>query len=387
MISIEKALEIVLDQEVLMPIESKNPVEARGHYLAQDVHAPFDLPTFSNSAMDGYAVCGIASTYKVSGEVAAGDTNSASLKVGEAIRIFTGGKIPDNTTAVIMQEKVSVEDSILAVKDQVVAGKNIRPKGGELKKGVLVFEQGKLLSPATIGMISSLGFEQINVFQKPKISIVTTGDELIEQGKELKEGQIYESNGASLTSALANYGFNCESKTQIEDDFEAIKSGISNELEKSDVVLISGGISVGEYDFVKRALEENGVDELFYKVAQKPGKPLYFGRRDEKLVFALPGNPASSLTCFYVYVLPLLQKICGGTEVGLHRVSIPLENDFEMKSDRPTFFKAKSLNNEVKLLHGQGSSMLHSLAEGNALVFISEQKKYQKGEPVRCLLL
>lgn len=387
MISIEKALEIVLDQEILMPIVSKNPIGVKGHYLAKDLHAPFDLPTFTNSAMDGYAVCGISSTYKVIGEVAAGDTHSSSLKDGEAIRIFTGGKIPDNTTAVIMQEKVSVEDSTLSVEDQVIAGKNIRPKGGELKKGALVFEQGKLLSPATIGMISSLGFGEVSTFQKPKISLLTTGNELIEQGKELKEGQIYESNGASLISALENYGFSCHSKTQIEDDFEAIKSGISAELEKSNIVLISGGISVGEYDFVKKALEENGVDELFYKVAQKPGKPLYFGRKEDKLVFALPGNPASSLTCFYVYVLPLLQKISGGIEVGLPRLSMPLAREFEMKSDRPTFFKAKYEQDEVELLHGQGSSMLHSLAEGNALVFISEQKIYAKGELVRCLLL
>ena len=387
MISIEKALETVLDQEILMPTQSKKPTECVGYYLGQDLQAPFDLPTFTNSAMDGYAVCGISSTYKVIGEVAAGDTHSSSLKEGEAIRIFTGGKVPENTTAVIMQEKVEVDGSVLIINDEVIGGKNIRLKGGELKNGTPVFEVGKLLSPATIGMISSLGFGEVGVFQKPKISILTTGNELIEQGTELNEGQIYESNGASLISALGNYGFSCQSKTQIEDDFEAIKSGISIELEKSNVVLISGGISVGEYDFVKRALEENGVEELFYKVAQKPGKPLYFGRKGEKLIFALPGNPASSLTCFYVYVLPLLQKISGGKEVGLHRMSVALDQDFEMKSDRPTFFKALVSNDEVKLLHGQGSSMLHSLAEGNALVFISEKRKYEKGEPVRCLLL
>lgn len=387
MVSIEEALEIVLSQQVLMPLEVKSPLEARGYFLAEDLQAPFDLPTFDNSAMDGYAVRGISSTYKVIGEVAAGDTHAASLKEGEAIRIFTGGKIPENTTAVIMQEKVTCDGSVLTVDDQMIAGKNVRKKGGELQKGAPIFQKGKLLSPASIGMISSFGIEKLSVFKKPKISIVTTGNELIDAGQKLEEGQIYESNGASIESALENYGFSCNSRIQIADDFEAIKSEISKELENSDVLLISGGISVGEYDFVKRALEENGVEELFYKVAQKPGKPLFFGRKNEKLIFALPGNPASSLTCFYVYVLPLLQKICGGNEVGLHRMSAALANDFTMKGDRPTFFKARFFSNEVELLHGQGSSMLHSLAEGNALVFLSEPKVYEKGEMVRCLLL
>ena len=387
MISIQEAKEKVLAQEVFRVTLELPLLKALGFHLAESITATINLPSFDNSAMDGYAVCGYGETYNIKGEVAAGETASFQLNAGEAMRIFTGGRIPENTTAVIMQEKTAASGKLLNVYDEVVKGKNIRKKGEELKIGDIVFESGQKITPATVGTISSLGISHVPIFQKPKVGIITTGNELIAAGTPLKEGQIYESNGATLEAALSNYGFDCHLRTQIKDDFDAIKWGIGEALEQTDVLLLSGGISVGDYDFVKQALEENGVEELFYKVAQKPGKPLYFGRRADVFVFALPGNPASALTCFYMYVLPLLLKLKGEKSQGLLKLSLPLAHEYVMKSDRPTFFKANIADGKVSLMHGQGSNMLHSLALGNALAFLDKQKLFEEGELVECYWL
>lgn len=387
MISIKEALQIVSSQDVHRRTKHLPLLEAVGFHLAEEIIAPLSLPPFDNSAMDGYAVCGYAVTYHIKGEVAAGETASFTLNEGEAMRIFTGGRVPANTTAVIMQEKTTVNGKLLNVSDEVVKGKNIRRKGEELAQGDRVFEVGQKITSAAVGTISSLGLAQVMVYDKPRISIITTGNELVEAGTPLQEGQIYESNGATLRASLSQYGFDAQPQLKIKDDFDAIKWGVGGALQSSDVILLSGGISVGDYDFVKKALEENGVRELFYKVAQKPGKPLYFGRKGEVFVFALPGNPASALTGFYIYVLPLLQKLQGSHHAGLLKLKLPLAHEYIMKSDRPTFFKANIADGKLSLMHGQGSNMLHSLALGNALAFLDKQKRFEEGEMVECYCL
>ena len=387
MVTIEEAHKIIKDQQVKLNKETRKLSECLGFSIAEDIKAPFDMPSFDNSAMDGYALSGIFQEYIIIGEVAAGDKKDFKLKSGEAVRIFTGAKVPDNTSAVMMQEKTSVNGNKLTLQQMPKEGQSIRRKGEELTQGQVVFEKGFTITPAGIGLIGSLGVEKVEVYKKPIINLITTGNELIEPGKPRAEGQIYESNSYALASACEQFGFKCGNKKQIQDDFEAIKSGIKESLETTDVLILSGGISVGDYDYVKQALEENGVIEEFYKVFQKPGKPLYFGRKDDNFVFALPGNPASSLTCFYVYVLPFLYQLSGSKKSGLQRFSIPISHDFENKGDRPSFLKAKISNNEVEILDGQGSSMILSMAHGNALAFINAETSYKKGEKVECLLI
>ena len=366
-----------------MEVSLENSISS---WLADTIRAPFDLPAFDNSAMDGYAVCGLQETYEIVGEVAAGDTSDRSLTEGQAMRIFTGGKVPKNTTAVVMQEKTEVNDHILKVLMELKDHQNVRSKGGELSKGQAVFDEGQYITAATVGLIGSLGFDTVNVFQKPSIRLISTGNELVPPGQSLKEGQIYESNSFAIVSALKQYDFECAEKQQIVDDYDQIKEGISNYLAKSDVLLLSGGISVGDYDYVKAALEENGVEEVLYKVAQKPGKPLYFGRKANKFVFALPGNPASSLTCFYIYVLPMLQQMSGAKSTGLPRFDVPLSDSFELKGDRPAFMKARIRDGSVSILNGQSSSMIHSMALANALVYL-ESGIHHKSERVTCIIL
>lgn len=387
MISIEEALDIIHSQHVSLAKIELPLTDARGYCLAENITAPFNLPSFNNSAMDGYAVCGTTNTYELVGEVAAGNPTENSLHEGEAIRIFTGGKVPGNTTAVIMQEKTKVDGSTLTIDDTVDEGKNIRRQGEELRKSEQVFKESHVVTPATIGLIGSLGIETVNVYSKPAVRLIVTGNELLALGEPRTEGQIYESNSLAINAALEQYGFSCKEKQQIPDDFDQIKAGIATYLANSDVLILSGGISVGDYDYVKQALLDNGVEQLFYKVYQKPGKPLFFGRKKDTFVFALPGNPASSLTCFYIHVLPLLQKMNGSKITGLQKSSIPLAHDYHQRSDRPVFLKARVEQNEATILDHQGSSMIHSMALGNALVFIDKPKQLKKGDPVTCLLI
>ena len=387
MVTIEEALNIVQQQEVALQTVHKPLMDAMGYALADEVKAPYDMPAFDNSAMDGYALCGIFQEYNIVGEVAAGDTNSIALKAGEAVRIFTGARVPESASAVMMQEKTKVEGNILLMEELPKMGQNIRKKGGELKEGQRVFEAGHVLNPRSMGLLGSLGLEQVQVFAKPTINLITTGNELVQPGQPKSEGQIYESNSFALTGAMKQFGFECQQTKQVADDFEATKRSIGETLQTCDVLLLSGGISVGDYDFVKQALEENGVEELFYKVFQKPGKPLFFGRKANQFVFALPGNPASSLTCFYIYVLPMLQKLSGYSKLGLPSYQFPMKHAYESRFDRPSFLKAGIVDGLVEILDGQGSSMIQSMALGNALAFVEAGGERAAGDLVECKLI
>ncbi|MFT0715475.1 molybdopterin molybdotransferase MoeA [Flagellimonas lutimaris] len=387
MVTIEEALRIIGDQKINLKSESKPLEGALGYALSTSTVSPFDVPEFDNSAMDGYALCGLYKEYQLVGEVAAGDAKDIMLQDGEAVRIFTGAKVPKNSTAVMMQEKTSVKDSTLFLDEMPKVGQNIRKKGGQLTEGQAVFEQGHILNPPSLALMGSLGLSQLEVFSKPQVNIITTGNELVKPGEPKTEGQIYESNSYAISGALRQFGFQQHQKTQIRDDFEATKAGIKTALESCDVLIISGGISVGDYDFVKQSLEENGVNELFYKVFQKPGKPLYFGRKDNQFVFALPGNPASSLTCFYVYVLPLLQKLCGYGSYGLATYQFPIKHAYENRFGRPSFLKAAVVDGKVEVLDGQGSSMIQSMAKGNALAFVDDGEVLNEGDLVKCKLI
>lgn len=387
MVTIEEALRIIEDQNISLKSESKPLEGALGFALSTNTVSPFDVPEFDNSAMDGYALCGLYQEYQLVGEVAAGDSTEVLLQDGEAVRIFTGAKVPENATAVMMQEKTSVKESMLYLDEMPKNGQNIRKKGGQLTEGQTVFKKGHLLNPPSLSLMGSLGLSQLEVFSKPKVNIITTGNELVKPGQPKTVGQIYESNSYAISGALQQFGFQYHQKTQIKDDFEATKAGIKTALKSCDVLIISGGISVGDYDFVKQSLEENGVNELFYKVFQKPGKPLYFGRKDNQFVFALPGNPASSLTCFYVYVLPLLQRLSGYENVGLTAYQFPIKHAYENRFGRPSFLKAAVGDGKVEILDGQGSSMIQSMAKGNALAFVDDGEVLKEGDLVRCKLI
>jgi molybdopterin molybdotransferase len=386
MISIEKALQLVHEQAIALSATQVSPAEALGAYLAGPVFAPFDLPPFDRSTMDGYALCGEAATYSLAGAVETGGQHLPDLMPGTACRIFTGGQVPATATAVVKQEQTRLENGFLHLTAPVKAGENIIRRGSELRQGQEVLPAGHAVSAATVGLLVSLGLSQVSVFRKPGIGLLTSGNELVEAGQPLTGSQVYDSNSHSLAAALSRYGFACTGRLLLRDDPVAIREGIARLLGQADVLLVSGGISVGDHDYVKQALEENGVQEVFYKVWQRPGMPLYFGKKGHQFVFALPGNPASSLTCFYVYVLPLLQRLSGAQETGLMRLQVPVAHAFGHTAERPAFLKARLAGGQVRILDGQGSSVISSLAEANALVFLPGPVQLRAGDGVECVV-
>lgn len=348
-------------------------VDALGYVLAEDVISPINMPPFKQSAVDGYALCLHNNLdYNLKGEVKAGDNYHPILNAGEAIRIFTGAPVPETANAVIMQEKVIATEEVLHLKEAVNQNQNIRPLGEQTKKGAIALTAGTRLTSAGIAFLISLGITEIKCYEKPSIAIVVTGNELVSAGQPLNYGQIYESNSTMLFSALKSLGYINATIYKVVDNYQDTVDTLQNAISKNDVILVSGGISVGDYDFVGSALKELQVEQFFYKVKQKPGKPLFFGKKENKYVFALPGNPAAAISCFYVYVYPTLQRLSGNTNFEITRVKAKSTLTYTKKGERAQFLKATYNDGKVTILEGQNSSMLHTFAIANALTYIPE---------------
>lgn len=380
MISVEEALQILDKNNIELPSELRATEDALRYTLAEHVIAPFDFPSFQQSAMDGFALNYQVAVlnYKVVGEIAAGSDYMPVLKPGEAVRIFTGAMVPESANTVAPIEIVNENGAYAELSAEFEMHKNIRPVGEQIKKGEVALKAGTVLTPAGIGFLIGLGIQEVSVIRKPKLAIVTTGNELIQPGNELKPGQIFESNSFMLKSALENYSYHDFKLVTIRDDFERTKEVLGDLLNEVDFIFISGGISVGKYDFVSSALHELGVSQLFYKVNQKPGKPLYTGKIGNTIVMALPGNPAATLTCFYVYGLQLLNQMTGIAQHGLETYKMPLFSDFENSTGKSLFLKGQIDDGVVKILDKQSSAMLASFAYADVLIYIPANKKSVK---------
>jgi molybdopterin molybdotransferase len=390
MISIEEALEAVnlnseeISKGITLPIN-----KAANSTLFEDVYSPINMPPFRQSAMDGYALnLHDDFTYLLIGEVKAGDNHQPKLNKGEAVRIFTGAPVPDSANAVIMQEKVLVNGNKITIENKLPIEHNIRQIGEQVKQGELALKKGTKLIPAAIGYLSSLGINKVSVYKKPSIAIVTTGNELVEASEPLTYGKIYESNSKMLESALSSSGFSDVSIHKIKDNYNDTFSKLKDVIDNNDLVIISGGISVGDYDFVGNALNALNVQEIFYKVNQKPGKPLFFGKKNSTLIFALPGNPAAALTCFYIYVFVALQKLIGNEGKGLVKVFAKSTINYKKIGDRSLLLKAFYNDGEVTILEGQSSAMLQTYAISNAIVKMSgENEKFCIDDIIEVMLL
>jgi molybdopterin molybdotransferase len=375
MISVDQALKII-DSKTTQLLKQKIKLQdALDFVLAESILSPINMPPFRQSAMDGYALNydETISEYKLIGEVAAGSGQEFNLKLGEAVRIFTGAAVPDSANVVAQQEIVNRIENKFTLTKEIQVGMNIRLVGEQIKVGVKALEKGIILNPAAIGFLATLGITEVEVFSKPKIGLLTTGNELIKPGTPLSHGEIYESNSLMLETAIVQHHHNKPELVKVKDDLAATQKALSDLIQKNDVILISGGISVGDYDFVKKALENLGVKEEFYKIKQKPGKPIYFGTLNQKLIFALPGNPASALTCFYIYVLPALNKSAGKKFEGLKIVKRKLKNTYQKKSGLAHFLKSVSDDEFVEISDSQSSAMLNTFAVANGLIFLPEE--------------
>ncbi len=355
--------------------ETVSTINATGRVLSEDIKSPINMPPFNQSAMDGYALnLHDEKSYNMISEVKAGDNAQPVLQKGECVRIFTGAPVPETANAVIMQEKTTANKSQIIIEGEIALNANIRPHGEQVKQDQIALKKGTVISSASVGFLASLGIVKIPVYKKPSIAIIATGNELIKPGNELEYGQIYESNSLMLESTLKDLNYTNVTNYKVKDDYDSTLTLLKEVIDNHDVVLISGGISVGDYDFVGKALEALQVEEVFYKIKQKPGKPLLFGKKNNTLVFALPGNPAAALTCFYIYALKAIKKLEGNINFQLIKTTAKSTSDYIKKGNRSQFLKAIYNNNEVSILEGQSSAMLQTFSLANTFVYLEENE-------------
>jgi molybdopterin molybdotransferase len=307
--------------------------EALGRVLAEEVSAAEDLPPFDSSAMDGYAViAGPAGELEVVDESRAGHPARRALAGGQAIEISTGAQIPDGADAVVPVERVQVENGRVTVPNSDV-GANVRHAGDDVRRGQPVLSAGALLGPAELAVAAALGHASLPCGGRPRVAVLVTGDELVEPGKPLGPGQIRNSNAIALVAQAERAGAEVVSSEVVPDDLERTAAAFRAALERADVLCISGGVSVGPHDHVKPALAELGVEENFWRVALKPGKPTWFGTRGRQLVFGLPGNPVSAMVTFHLFARPALRALAGA-RVDDTRVTATLDEPLPRNESR-----------------------------------------------------
>lgn len=378
-LSVNEAKRILSRHISKMPASEVMLLQSLNKVLAADVKANIDVPPFDNSAMDGYAFLyqQDKNRFKITQQIQAGDYSKEKLSGSEAVRIFTGAALPPGCDTVIQQELCSVSEGMVTfdmAKTKPQA--NIRLRGSQNVEGEVIAEAGNSVHPGTIGLLASAGVTTVTVYNIPSVGIIVTGNELQENGTRLKEGHIYNSNEPALRALVESAGIkNCNSYC-VKDDKTLLNQKVEEYLAGHDVLILSGGISVGEYDFVREALHHAGVEELFYKVKQKPGKPLLVGKKDHKLIFALPGNPAAVISCFYQYVKPSLLAMIGFDNTFSPDTFMPLAQEVSVKKGLTYFMKAKKENGELKVLPGQDSFNLLPFAEANCLIAVDEETEY-----------
>lgn len=386
LLTYDEALDKVLQAATPLADEPLPLNAALGRILADDLLCPIDLPRFDNSAVDGFAICQEdLETLNATGEIVlpvsrtigAGDTSGPALSQGETIRIFTGAKIPEGTVAIIMQEDSQAAGESVRLIGPAKPGQHIRRTGEEFQARDVGLPKGIHLNPAGIAFAATLGLAVLPVFQLPEVAVITTGAELVPPGQPLTESQIYESNSYGLRAALNNIGIEPISVQTVGDDPVQTLSAIQSVLESCDVLITTGGVSVGAFDVVKDAFAQCGVEQVFWGVAIKPGKPAYFGLRkrgseQNQAVFGLPGNPQSVLVTFHLLARPYLLKNSGHSTPTPAKLKARLTTSVKHKPGRQEFVPAVLTADENGLsiapITGQGSHMLGGLAKANALI-------------------
>lgn len=392
MIPVEEAKRILFSKAGKATVVTVDLLGASGCVLAESVFSPIDLPSFNQSAMDGYAVASVnlknKKQFEIVGELKAGDAGSIFLQPGQAVRIFTGAEVPVSADSIVIQEKAERVNGSIYLSEDFHPGDCIRFKGSQIKKDELALTKDTFLNPAAIGFLAALGITQVPIYKKPEVSIIVTGNELIKPGHVLNDGQVYESNSFSLHAALHQLHIRPKFIFTALDEINELKNKIEKCLVDSDLIILTGGISVGKYDLVHDALKSLEVETLFYKVAQKPGKPFFSGMWNGKPVFALPGNPAAVLVCFYEYIYPIIRTMQGFKNKSMPEVKLKLLKTISKKEDRALFLRSSVMHDGVMPLDKQDSNMLFSFAEADSLIYVPiESEGINQGTMVEVHLL
>ncbi len=384
MIGVEEAKRILLQHVRPMPFLPVPIHESEGCVLAQDIIAAHPHPLFDMSAVDGYALSGNGGQWRVVGSIAAGDVLGRELLAGECARIFTGAQVPAGTHAVVMQERCDRNGDLVMISGESPAqGANIRRRGEQFDTGDPLMRQGDRMNSPAIGLIASAGVEEVEVSFKPWVSVVRTGGEFIQDGLD-PTGRIFSSNDAMLMGALLAEGCEVDDEgAYIAEDDDAELTITLEEASEADVIITTGGVSVGDHDRVRAVLEKLGATIHFHGVAQKPGKPMLFATYKEKAVFGLPGNPRAVMVLFFEYVLPFLRAAQGARDPWLRTEQMPLAQPLVVKGDRAEFRAARLKGGRVELLQDEGSHMLRSMVNADALVYLpAHQRAWKENEPV-----
>jgi molybdopterin molybdotransferase len=375
MITVNEAKVLISTHCTQLPAMCVPLAKAGGHLLAEDVMAIYDIPAYPQSSMDGYAFAfeDRAEPLRIVDEHAAGDEVDRLLERGTATRIFTGAAVPDGADTILMQEKAEVKDGLLSIPDSVVKmGDHVRPAGSEIEKDALALHKFCLLTPPAIGFLAAIGVADISVIPSPRVCIMVTGNELIQPGTGMSYGKVYEASSFALQAALSALQIHHVRIVHVKDDLEAMAGVLADEIEVADLVLMTGGVSVGDHDHTVKAAVRCGVQPIFHKVKQKPGKPIFFGKTDDTYFFGLPGNPASVLTCFYEYVLICLSRMTGRNMM-LKELKAILAHDHSKPAGLTHFLRGVYEDGRVHIGRGQESYKLRSFATSNCLVVLPEQ--------------
>ncbi len=364
---IDEALALVLGRARPLPLEDVPIRAAAGRVLGEPGLAAVDLPPFDSSAMDGFAVraADTPGSLTVIGHSAAGRPERRPVAPGEAVTISTGAVVPAGADAVVPVERTSGEVDVEAV----VTGENVRPRGGDARVGDVVVAAGTVLGPPQVSALAAAGVATVRCATRPRVAVLATGSELRSPGERLAPGEIYESNSVLIAAQLAQSGIEATVLPVVVDDAASTRAALERALDH-DVLVTSGGVSVGPHDLVRATLAELGVEEVFWRVAVKPGKPIAFGARGDTLVFGLPGNPVSSLVGFELFVRPALLALQGARNPGPDYLPGRLVRAVRRNSERDELLRARRAGDELEPLSGQESHMIARAAAANALVLV-----------------
>ena len=375
LLTFEQAQERVLAAAQPLRAELVPLAQAHGRVLAEDVRARVDLPPFASSAMDGFAVraADLPATLPIVGESAAGSPLQRPLGTGNAAAISTGAVVPEGADCVVPVERVVTHDNIVEIPIEVEPGTNVRPRGGDVAVGDVVVPAGIRLTAARIAAVAAAGIPEMPCGGRPRVAVLATGSELVAPGEDLRSGQIYESNTVMLGSALAEAGAEVELAAPAADDEAALRDALERGL-AADVLVTSGGVSVGEHDLVRAVERELGVEEVFWRVSMKPGRPIALGSRGETLVFGLPGNPVSALVGCELFVKPALRALQGLADPLPRFRPGRLSSGLRRDPERDEFVRARSrLDGDAVALEpvaGQESHMIVRSSAADALVHV-----------------
>jgi molybdopterin molybdotransferase len=374
LISIEEARRRVLAAAQPLPPEGVALEDALGRILAEDARSDEDLPPFDSSAMDGFAVvAGPAAELPIVDESRAGRPAGRALAAGEAIRISTGAAVPTGADSVVPIERVEVDDVRVRVPETAV-GANIRRSGEDVRAGELVLPRGTEVGPAELAVLASLGRDRARCGGVPRVAVLATGDELVPPGEPLGPGQIRDSNAYALAAQASRAGARVIRRAVVRDDRGATEAALESALSEADVVCVSGGVSVGPHDHVKPALRALGVEERFWGVALKPGKPTWFGTRADRLVFGMPGNPVSAMVTFHLFARPALRRLAGAETVEL-RARATLDRPLKLSPGREQVVRCRVAARDdgwhvEPTRNAQGSHVLTSMLGASAFAFV-----------------